>query len=258
MGLSPSVGAGSSGRVGLLALATLLLAGAVSGDASAQGSQVSVVSARVEAALELEGGGARVTVSFGLISPDPEVDLTLLAIASPAEFQEVEVSTGAGWTPLGLDEVAEGRLESRWRGRLESVDESTRLALRYRVPSAQIRAADGSVTGLRIPVLAPAGVSGESGSGAVEISIGSEAPLDLSRPFPSGLRVRDDRRGWELVGTAPAVPGVVRFGEHRPGAAGVPAELPGGVFWGLWVVLGALLLAYVRWVRRAEGLGEGA
>jgi hypothetical protein len=242
-------------RVGVLALASLLVGGATPGDA---GGQTALVSARIEALLESEGSGARVTVSFRLASPDPQVELTLLAIASPAEFQDVEVSTGGGWSPTGLEEVAAGRLEGHWRGGLESLDQPSGLALRYRVPSAQVRAADGSVTGLRIPVLAPAGVSGERGSGAVEISIRSEAPLDLSRPFPSGLRVRDDRRGWELVGSAPAVPGVVRFGEHDPGDTGVPTQVPGGVFWGLWLALGALLLAYGSWMRRAEGRGEGA
>lgn len=218
-------------------------------------------SARIEGVLEPEGSGARVTVSY-VLSDDgirgeagsAGAKVSLLAIASPAELTGVEVLGSEGWSALDLVESAPGRMEGRWA----SGDAGGELTLRYRAPLAQVRSGDGTVTGVRIPVLAPltmgtGDVAGGAGaSGPVEISLRSQAPLAPGRPFPSGLRFAEDRRGWELAGSAPAVPGVIRFGEHHPEAAGTPREFPGGMFWGLWFALGALLAGYVAWVRRVE------
>lgn len=241
--------------VGLFA--TLLLGTAQEEIERSSTSPPTLETAQIEVRLDPEGAGAHVRVTFGVMGLARGEDVKLLALASLSEIGAVEAGDGRVWLSVALDEVRAGRVEAVWNPPLSPDPGPVALTLRYRAPEAQVRAEDGSVESLRVPILAPAGLAGTGGSGSVEIHVASEHPLRITRLFPSGLRLREGSGEWHLEGTAPAVPGVVRFGPGNPMDVASSERPPGLAFWGLWVALAALLSGYVAWMRRAESRSGG-
>jgi hypothetical protein len=191
-----------------------------------------------------EDGDVRVELSYGFgeAREEPSREVSLLVVGGSRRVVDLEVLEAQDWVAVSLDEVAAGR----WEGRVPL--QGNTLRLRYRVPVGFAR--DGREAALDLPVPAVVGAGGDASPDLFRIRLSLGAPVEIRAPFPSNLRLEGEGM---VVGSAPVVPGVVRFGSgDLLGPPRAPGSWPGATFWGLWLALAALLGSYAAWMVRTE------
>jgi hypothetical protein len=218
-------------------------------------------------------GAVRASVEYRFATPLPD-SVDLLLLSRGRTVSDLEHAVRGGWEQIRVWRGEDGSL----RGRAPL--QGDRLRVRWTVLDAFVFR--GPEAALDLPIPAP--ISADNGAlpDRFGILVRGDRRYDVRRPFPSNLRYDDSGAGAaDLVGDAPVVPGVVRFGDPSlladpaPPEAGGPgeaqpgqtrtgqtqtgqAETPDGTtgvgwpFWGLWFALAGLLVAYGVWMAGRE------
>jgi hypothetical protein len=153
---------------------------------------------------------------------------------------------------------------------LETSDSSAlRLRLTYRVPGAIRRAAGEAPTAavMAVPWLLVPWAPVDGAPDRVRMSLTFPSAVELSAPFPAGLRPESTGSGTgsrEWRANLPVLPSMARARVHgapdaivdvesaSPGftGPGAPPDVPrpGFVFGGLFLAFGAVTLGYLAWM----------
>jgi len=226
----------------------------------------------VGASLEAEflEDGAFVQVALELDDADgwSALPLRVLAFGGIPRDARARVEGRGPERPVELREVRRGL----WEGSvsLESyVSSVVRLHLTYRVPGA-LRRAGGeapSAAVMAVPWLLVPWAPVDGAPDRVRMSLTFPSAVELSAPFPAGLRPESTGAGTgsrEWRANLPVLPSMARarvhgapdaivdVGSASPGftGPGAPPDVPrpGFVFGGLFLAFGAVTLGYLAWM----------
>jgi hypothetical protein len=227
-----------------------------------------LVGASLEAEFLEDGAFVQVVLELDEAEGWSALPLRVLAFGgTPRDVRARVEGRGPDW-PLGLQEVRRGL----WEGSvpLESSDSSVvRLHLSYRVPGALRR--DGgeapSAAVMAVPWLLVPWAPEDGAPDRVRMSLTFPSAVELSAPFPAGLRAEPTGSGTgsrEWRANLPVLPSMARAGVRgapdaivdagsvSPGftGPGAPPDVPrpGFVFGGLFLAFGAVTLGYLAWM----------